>query len=105
MFFQDSCPPCQRLKDHVKTLTEDELRLNIMKNYHICISRTQNSQRRAILNGMQSMSYAALAEEFAVELSPTLVVAYEAKSCEYDRETGYEYCDLEEEPVEIQVGC
>ena len=24
VFSQDSCPPCQRLKDHVKTLTEDE---------------------------------------------------------------------------------
>ena len=87
VFSEDSCPPCQRLKDHVKTLTEDE-----QAELDFVPLKTASGQRTA------------LAEEFAVELSPTLVVAYEAKSCEYDRETGYEYCDLEEEPVEIQVG-
>ena len=49
-------------------------------------------------------SRTALAEELSVELTPTLVVAHETVSCDYDPHLGYEFCDLEEEPVERFVG-
>ena len=87
VFSQDACPPCQRLKDHVKTLTQDE-----QAELDFVPLKTAEGQRTT------------LAEEFAVELSPTLVVVHETKNCEFDQETGYEYCDLEEESVERQVG-
>ena len=46
----------------------------------------------------------ALAEELAVELSPTLVVVHETVQCEVDYESEEEFCDLEEESVERFVG-
>ena len=46
----------------------------------------------------------ALAEELAVELTPTLVVAHESVQCDYDPDMGYEFCDFEEETVERFVG-
>ena len=45
----------------------------------------------------------ALAEELAVELTPTLVVTHETISCEIDNDDE-EYCELEEESVERFVG-
>ena len=45
----------------------------------------------------------ALAEELAVELTPTLVVCHETISCEIDSDDE-EYCELEEESVERFVG-
>ena len=86
VFTQDSCPPCQRLKDHVQTLTEDE-----------------QAELDFVPLKAPSGSPTALAEEFEVELSPTLVVCHETVSCEVDRD-GFEDCDLKEEVVEKFVG-
>ena len=86
VFTQDACPPCARLKDHCKTLTKDEA-----AELDFVPLKTASGQRTA------------LAEEFRVELSPTLVVVHETKACDID-EDGDEYCDLEEETVERFVG-
>ena len=86
VFSQDSCPPCQRLKEHVKTLTEDE-----QAELDFVPLKTASGQRTAP------------AEELAVELSPTLVVVHETKACTLDSD-GFVDCDLEEEYVEHQVG-
>ena len=86
VFTQESCPPCIRLKDHVKSLTEAE-----QAELDFVPLKTPSGQRTA------------LAEELAVELSPTLVVAHETISCEIDSDDE-EYCELEEETVERFVG-
>ena len=87
VFTQDSCAPCTRLKDHVKTLTDSE-----KAELDFVPLKTPTGQKTA------------LAEELSVELSPTLVVVHETVSCDYDAEAGYEFCDLEEESVERFVG-
>ena len=86
VFTQESCPPCTRLKDHVKTLTEaEQAELDFVPLKTASVQRT------------------ALAEELAVELTPTLVVTHETVSCEIASDDE-EYCDLEEESVERFVG-
>jgi RAB protein geranylgeranyltransferase component A len=45
----------------------------------------------------------ALAEELAVELTPTLVVTHEDILCSLD-ETGDEFCDFQQQSVERFVG-
>ena len=87
VFQQDTCPPCHRLKHYVKSLTEAE-----QAELDFVPLKTSSGQRTA------------LAEELEVELSPTLVVVHETKDCTFDEETGYEYCDLEEDTVETIVG-
>ena len=87
VFSQDKCAPRDRLKDHIKTLTEDE-----QAELDIVPLKTPSGQRTA------------LAEELAVELSPTLVVVHETVQCDFSEEDGYEFCDLEEESVERFVG-
>lgn len=87
VFTQEHCAPCHRLKDYIQRLTEDE-----QAELDFVPLKTSSGQRTA------------LAEELAVELSPTLVVVHETKAYEFDSETGYEYCDLEEEAVETFVG-
>ena len=87
VFSQDSCAPCTRLKDHIQTLTSDE-----QAELDFVPLKTASGQRTA------------LAEELAVELTPTLVVVHETVQCDYSEEDGYEFCDLEEEPVERYVG-
>ena len=87
VFTQESCAPCTRLKEHVKTLTEDE-----QAELHFVPLKTASGSRTA------------LAEELSVELSPTLVVTHETVSCDFDPDMGYEFCDLEEESVERFVG-
>ena len=57
VFTQDACSPCARLKEHCKTLTEDEA-----AELDFVPLKTATGQRTA------------LAEELAVELTPTLVV-------------------------------
>ena len=87
VFTQDGCPPCDRLKTHVKDLPEaDKAELDFVP------LKTETGQRTA------------LAEELNVELTPTLVVVHETVSCDYDELYGYEFCDLEEESVERFVG-
>jgi len=87
VFTQDNCAPCTRLKDHVKTLTNDE-----QAELDFVPLKTASGKRTA------------LAEELSVDLSPTLVVVHETVSCDYSPEDGYEFCDLEEESVERFVG-
>ena len=87
VFTQDSCAPCTRLKDHVKTLTANE-----QAELDFVPLKTTSGQRTA------------LAEELAVELSPTLVVTHETILCDFDPDMGYEFCELEEESVERFVG-
>ena len=87
VFTQDHCPPCHRLKKHVERLTKDE-----QAELDFVPLKTPEGARTA------------LAEELSVELTPTLVVTHETVSCEYDSDLSYEFCDLEEEPVERYVG-
>ena len=86
VFQQDACPPCARLKEHIKTLTEAE-----QAELDFVPLKTASGQRTA------------LAEELQVELTPTLVVTHETISCEIASDDE-EYCDLEEESVERFVG-
>ena len=87
VFSQDGCAPCKRLKDHVNTLTEAE-----QAELDFVPLKTPSGERTA------------LAEELAVELSPTLVVVHETVHCDFSEEDGYEFCDLEEESVERFIG-
>ena len=87
VFTQDSCPPCSKLKDHIKTLTSDE-----QAELDFVPLKAPNGSRTA------------LAEELNVELTPTLVVVHESVHCDYDPDMGYEFCDLDEESVERFVG-
>ena len=86
VFTQDACPPCARLKNYVETLAEDE-----RAELDFVPLKTASGQRTA------------LAEELAVELTPTLVVTHETISCETASDDE-EYCNLEEESVERFVG-
>ena len=86
VFTQDNCPPCTRLKDHIKTLTKDE-----QAELDLVPLKTSEGTRTA------------LAEELQVELTPTLVVTYEKVECDIDYD-GEEICELEEQPVERLVG-
>jgi len=86
VFTQDACAPCTRLKNYVETLSEDE-----RAELDFVPLKTPSGQRTA------------LAEELAVELTPTLVVTHETVSCEIASDEE-EYCDLEEESVERFIG-
>jgi len=87
VFTQESCPPCHRLHSYVDhKLTDDE-----KAELDFVPLKTSDGKRTA------------LAEELAVELSPTLVVVHETKACRVDSD-GFVDCDLEEEPVERFVG-
>ena len=87
VFTQDGCAPCNRLKDHIQTLTEGE-----------------QAELDFVPIKTPTGAHTALAEELSVELTPTLVVVHETISCDYDEIMGYEFCDLEEESVERFVG-
>ena len=86
VFSQDECAPCEKLKNHVKTLTEDE-----RAELDFVPLRAPSGLRTA------------LAEELSVELTPTLVVVHEEVSCQLDAD-GDEDCDYVEESVERFVG-
>ena len=86
VFTQDQCAPCTRLKDYVSSLTKDE-----QAELDFVPLKTPTGARTA------------LAEELAVDLTPTLVVCHETVQCELDPD-GDEFCDLEEESVERFVG-
>ena len=86
VFSQDGCSPCDRLKDHIKTLTDDQ-----QAELDVVPLKTASGERTA------------LAEELRVELSPTLVVVHEDILCDLD-ESGDEFCDYQEFPVERFVG-
>ena len=86
VFSQPGCSPCEKLKAHVRCLTEAQ-----QASLHFVPLRAPNGERTA------------LAEELEVELTPTLVVAYEGLQCRIDAD-GDEDCDYTEEPVERFVG-
>ena len=86
VFTQDGCPPCDRLKDHLKTLTSDE---------QAELDLVPLKTKTGVLT--------ALAEELSIELTPTLVVTHETLSCEIDSDDE-EFCDQFEESVERFVG-
>ena len=86
VFTQDNCPPCTRLKDFVSTLPEADQRA-----LHFVPMKTASGTRTA------------LAEELAVDKTPTLVVTYEGMQCQLDAD-GFEDCDYTEEPVERYEG-
>tara|TARA_B100001778_G_C18528987_1_gene602624 strand:- start:524 stop:871 length:348 start_codon:yes stop_codon:yes gene_type:complete len=86
VFSQEGCAPCDRLKDHVCTLTDDE-----QAELDFVPLKTPSGQ------------LTALAEELKVDLSPTLVVTHEDVLCSLD-ETGDEFCDFQEESVERFIG-
>ena len=87
VFTQESCPPCTRLKEHIKTLTEAE-----QAEIDIVPFKTPTGQRTA------------LAEDFQVALTPTLVVAHTSTFCDVDVLSDEEFCDQDESMVECQVG-
>ena len=86
VFSQPGCSPCEKLKAHVSCLTEAQ-----QASLHFVPLRAPNGQ------------LTALAEELEVELTPTLVVAYEGLQCRIDAD-GDEDCDYTEEPVERFIG-
>ena len=86
VFTQPGCPPCDRLKAHVSCLTPAQ----------------QSALQYVPLRGLNG-TRTALAEELGVELTPTLVVAYEGVQCKIDAD-GDEDCDYTEEPVEVFIG-
>ena len=86
VFTQDACAPCERLKNYVNTLTEDE-----RAELDFVPLKTATGQRTA------------LAEELSVDLTPTLVVTHEDVLCSID-ETGDEFCDQQEQSVERFIG-
>ena len=85
-FVQESCAPCDRFKDHVKTLSKAE-----QDEIDLVPFRAPNGDRTA------------LAEEFNIEFTPTLVVVHQDILCDLD-ETGDEFCDYKEFSVERFVG-
>ena len=87
VFSQDNCPPCTRLKEHLKTLPE-------------CVTQELDFVPLRTPTG----AYTALAEELGVTLTPTLVVLHDEQQCEIDEDLGEEFCDLIEETVERFVG-
>ena len=86
VFTQDACAPCERLKNYVNTLTENE-----RAELDFVPLKTATGQRTA------------LAEELSVDLTPTLVVTHEDVLCSID-ETGDEFCDQQEQSVERFIG-
>lgn len=87
VFSQDGCSPCDRLKDYIKTLTTNE-----QAELDFVPLKTASGKRTA------------LAEELAVEQTPTLVVTHETLICDIDRDSEEEFCDQTEESVERIVG-
>ncbi len=85
VFTQESCPPCIRLKDHLKTLETDE-----QKEIDFVPLKTSSGERTALAKG------------FGVELSPTLVVVAKEKHCEQYEDDWF--CDVQEKMVESIVG-
>ena len=82
VFSQDHCPPCQRLKDHIRTLPT-----------------SWQGELKTVPLRTSSGSLTALAEELDVVATPTLVVVHEGVQCDVDRD-GDEDCSYTEEPVE-----
>ena len=87
VFTQESCPPCTRLKEHIKNLTEAE-----KAELDFVPLKTPTGQRTA------------LAEELAVDLTPTLVDTHTSTVCDIDAASDEEFCEQDETSVERFVG-
>jgi len=87
VFSQDSCPPCQTLKDYVSTLTEAE-----QGELDFVPIRTASGDRTA------------LADELEVTLTPTMVVVHEDHDKDMSCDDYDEFVDYHETPVETVVG-
>ena len=93
IFTQDGCEPCERLKEHVATLpNEQQAELDFVP------FRVQRKAQR-----YSKAPLTALAEEHNIELTPTLLVVHEEVSCDIDSD-GDEWCDGVEVSVERFVG-
>lgn len=86
VFTQDGCAPCDRLKEHVKSLSQTE-----QAELDFVPIKVQNH-------------YTALAQELAVLSTPTLVVVHEGVSCDIDDDYGDEFCDYVADSVERFIG-
>jgi hypothetical protein len=86
VFTQDSCPPCARLKDYINTLTEAE-----------------QAELKIVPFKAPNGSPTALASDFEVASTPTLIVCHEDLVCALD-DSGDEWCDGQESLVESVVG-
>lgn len=86
VFTQDSCSPCTRLKDYINTLSDAE-----------------QAELKMVPFKAPSGSLTALAEDFEVASTPTLVVCHEDLVCAID-DDGDEWCDGKESIVETIVG-
>jgi len=86
VFTQPSCPPCQTLKDYVDCLSDKE-----QGELDFVPLRTPTGNRTA------------LAEQFDVEKTPTLVVCHDDHNLTIQPDC-YEDWDLVEVPVETIVG-
>ena len=86
VFTQPSCPPCERLKQHVSTLSEQEQR-----EIDFVPFRIATGQRTA------------LAEEFDIQKTPTLVVCHDDHNLQIQADA-YEDWELVETPVETIEG-
>ena len=81
VFSQDGCSPCDRLKEHIDTLPEeDQAELDFVP-----------------MKVGPTGSYTALATEHHIEATPTLLVVHEEVSCSIEDDD--EWCD----PVEVEV--
>ena len=86
VFTQDACPPCARLKDHCKTLADNEkAELDFVPP-----KQRQVSEQRWPKSLPSTL--------------PTLVVTHETLVCDIDGDTDEEFCDQFEESVERIVG-
>ena len=86
VFTQPSCGPCERLKQHVSTLSDQE-----RGELDFVPIRTASGQ------------YTALAEGFGVTKTPTLVVCHDDHNMHMEADD-FEDWDLAEVPVETIEG-
>tara|TARA_R100000988_G_scaffold58743_1_gene29394 strand:- start:137 stop:511 length:375 start_codon:yes stop_codon:yes gene_type:complete len=93
VFTQEGCQPCERLKEHVATLPKPQ-----QEELHFVPFYVQRKQQPYAKG-----SRTALAEQFEVMQTPTLLVVHEEVSCNLDND-GEEWCDGIEVPVERFVG-
>ena len=93
VFTQEGCEPCERLKKYVATLPEPQ-----RKELHFVPFYTKR-EHQPYAKGSRT----ALAAQFEVMQTPTLLVVHEELSCSLDNE-GEEWCDGIEVPVERFVG-
>ena len=93
VFSQEECPPCIRLKDHIKTLTEDEQAELDFVPFKV------KRENQPYAEGVRT----ALADEHDIVATPTLLVVHQEHDCASD-EDGDEWCDFKEVVVERYEG-